>query len=120
MRAFNEVYHVLVEMHKREGLISEGTYEILQEKEFGLELDLVAFQKLILWLCRHKHVEAVEALFNVKGKEFGQDIKTWNIFLMDGVCERSEAKRFWKGKESWVRHSSYFEQCGIRVATQTW
>lgn len=106
MRAFNEVYQVLEEMHKREELVSEGTFEILlnryaaahkveeaidafyKRKEFGLELDLVAFQKLMLWLCRYKHVEAAETLFNVKGKEFGQDIKTWNIIL-NGWCVRA-------------------------------
>ncbi|KAM0997881.1 hypothetical protein ACFX2I_007684 [Malus domestica] len=116
MRAFDEVYQMLDEMRMREGLINEGTYEILlnryaaahrveeaidvfyKRKEFGLELDLVAFQKLMMWLCRYKHVEAAETLFNVKGKEFGKDIKTWNIIL-NGWCVRAnvcEAKRFWK------------------------
>lgn len=116
MRAFDEVSQVLDEMSKREGLISEGTYGILlnryaaahrveeaiftfyKRKEFGLELDLVAFQKLLMWLCRYKHVEVAETLFNEKGKEFEQDIKTWNIIL-NGWCVRAnirEAKRFWK------------------------
>ncbi|KAM1169012.1 hypothetical protein PS2_030593 [Malus domestica] len=93
MRAFNGVYQVLEEMHKREGLIGEGTYEILlngyaaahkveeaidvfyKRKEFGLELGLVAFQKLML------------------GKSSG---KIYRRRILDGVCERCEAKRFWK------------------------
>ncbi|BBH01751.1 Tetratricopeptide repeat-like superfamily protein [Prunus dulcis] len=116
MRAFDEVSQVLDEMSKREGLINEGTYGILlnryaaahrveeaiftfyKRKEFGLELNLVAFQKLLMWLCRYKHVEVAETLFNEKGKEFEQDIKTWNIIL-NGWCVRAnvrEAKRFWK------------------------
>ncbi|CAN6560971.1 unnamed protein product [Malus baccata var. baccata] len=98
-------YQVLEEMHKREGLISEGTYEILlnryaaahkveeaidvfyKRKEFGLELDLGAFQKLMLWLCRYKHVEAAETLFNVKGKEFGQDIQTFWKDIIASECK---------------------------------
>ncbi|KAM1057545.1 hypothetical protein ACFX1X_031154 [Malus domestica] len=96
MRAFNGVYQVLEEMHKREGLIGEGTYEILlnryaaahkveeaidvfyKRKEFGLELGLVAFQKLML------------------GKSSGKIYRRGILFLMDGVCERGQAKRFWK------------------------
>ena len=112
---FEEVVQVLDEMSKRKGLVNEGTYGILlnrfaaahkveeaigifnKRKEFGLEIDLVAFQKLLMWLCRYKHVEAAETLFHSNRNEFGFDIKTWNIIL-NGWCVLGnvyEAKRFW-------------------------
>ncbi|EXC08475.1 hypothetical protein L484_009618 [Morus notabilis] len=116
MRRFEEVHQVLVKMREREGLLNEATYAILlnryaaahkvdeamdvfrRRKEFGLECDLVAFQNLLMWLCRYKHVEVAETLFYSKRKEFPSNIKTWNIIL-NGWCVRGnvhEAKRFWK------------------------
>lgn len=116
MRRFEELVQVLEKMSSRRGLISEVTYGILirryaavhdvdkaiaifrRRKEFGLEPDLVAFQTLLMWLCRYKHVEAAETLFYSELNEFQPDIKTMNIIL-NGWCVRGnvhEAKRFWK------------------------
>jgi pentatricopeptide repeat protein len=112
---FEEVIQVLDEMSKRKGLVNEETYGILlnrfaaahmveeaigifnKRKEFGLESDLIAFQKLLMWLCRYKHVEAAETFFRLNRNEFGCDIKTWNI-IFNGWCVLGnvyEAKRFW-------------------------
>ncbi|KAI3675010.1 hypothetical protein L1987_84591 [Smallanthus sonchifolius] len=77
--------------------IEEATEFFHKRKEFGLDLDLVAFQTLLLSLCRYKHVEAVEFLFHSKKKEFQHNIKTMNIIL-NGWCvlgSLREAKRFW-------------------------
>ncbi|KAF3442476.1 hypothetical protein FNV43_RR16392 [Rhamnella rubrinervis] len=116
MRRFEELTQVLDKMSSRRGLVSEVTYGILlrryaaahevekaiaifrRRKEFGLELDLVAFQTLLMWLCRYKHVEVAETLFYSEVNEFQLDIKTMNIIL-NGWCVRGnmlEAKRFWK------------------------
>lgn len=115
MKRFKELTQVLDEMSKRKGLINERTYGTLlnryagahkveeatelfyRRREFGLELDLIAFQTLLMSLCRYKHVEAAEFLFHSKQKEFHTDIKTMNIIL-NGWCvlgSLREAKRFW-------------------------
>ncbi|KAG2677797.1 hypothetical protein I3760_12G113600 [Carya illinoinensis] len=115
LRRFEELIKVLDEMSSRKGLVNEETYGILinrfaaahkvedaigifnRRKEFGLDSDLVSFQRLLMWLCRYKHVEAAETLFHSKRYEFGCDIKTWNIIL-NGWCVLGnvyEAKRFW-------------------------
>ncbi|KAF5460960.1 hypothetical protein F2P56_020792 [Juglans regia] len=115
LRRFEELVKVLDEMSSRKGLVNEETYGILinrfaaahkvedaigvfnRRKEFGLDSDLVPFQRLLMWLCRYKHVEAAETLFHSKRYEFGCDIKTWNIIL-NGWCVLGnvyEAKRFW-------------------------
>ncbi|KAJ6724509.1 PENTATRICOPEPTIDE REPEAT-CONTAINING PROTEIN [Salix viminalis] len=116
MRRFEEFTQVLDEMSKREGFVDEDTYRVLvnryagahmveeaigafnKRRELGLELDLVSFQKLLMYLCRYKHVDVAETLLNSKGHEFGVDIKTMNIVL-NGWCVLGnvrEAKRFWK------------------------
>ncbi|KAL3503188.1 hypothetical protein ACH5RR_037637 [Cinchona calisaya] len=115
MHRFGELSHVFDEMSKRKVLINERTYGIVvnryaaahkieeaiqffyKRKELGLELDLIAFQTLLLSLCRYKHVEAAEFLFHNKRNEFKDHIKTWNIIL-NGWCvlgNLREAKRFW-------------------------
>ncbi|KAF8409207.1 hypothetical protein HHK36_005281 [Tetracentron sinense] len=115
MKRFGELGQVLDEMSKRGGVVNEKTFAILlnrysaahkieetiqmfyKRREFGLELDLIAFQTLLMSLCRYKHVEAAEFLFHSKRKEFPPDIKTWNIIL-NGWCvlgSLREAKRFW-------------------------
>ncbi|KAJ4950839.1 hypothetical protein NE237_027671 [Protea cynaroides] len=115
MKRFEQLHQVLDEMSKRDGLINERTYAILahryagahkveeainifyRRKAFGLELDLIAFQTLLMSLCRYKHVEAAEFLFRSKRNEFPPDIKTLNIIL-NGWCvlgSLREAKRFW-------------------------
>lgn len=116
MKRFNEASQVLDEMSKRsKSLINERTYGIVvnryaaahkieeateffyKRKQFGLELDLIAFQTLLLSLCRYKHVEAAEFLFHSKKNEFRHNIKTMNIIL-NGWCvlgSLREAKRFW-------------------------
>lgn len=118
MRRFVEVRQVFEKMSERKGLLNEATYGILlnryaaahkvdeaidvfrRRKEFGFEreCDLVAFQTLLMWLCRYKHVEVAETLFYSMQDEFHSDIKMWNIIL-NGWCVRRnlhEAKRFWK------------------------
>ncbi|KAK0600190.1 hypothetical protein LWI29_012631 [Acer saccharum] len=115
-RRFDELVQVFDEMSERKGLVNERTYGILlnryaaahkveesigifnRRNEFGLMDDSVAFQSLLMWLCRYKHVEDAETLFHSKKNEFGFDIKTWNIIL-NGWCVLGnvyEAKRFWK------------------------
>ncbi|KAK1389296.1 putative pentatricopeptide repeat-containing protein [Heracleum sosnowskyi] len=116
MKRFDEVHQVLDEMFERKkGLFNEITYRIVvnryaaahrvdeateffyRREQFGLRLDLIAFQTLLLALCRYKHVEAAEFLFHSKQKEFRMDIKTRNIIL-NGWCvvgSLREAKRFW-------------------------
>lgn len=115
MHRFGEVSHVLDEMRKRKILINERTYGIVvnryaaahkieeateffyKRKVLGLQLDLIAFQTLLMSLCRYKHVEAAEFLFHNKKNEFEDHIKTWNIIL-NGWCvlgNLREAKRFW-------------------------
>ncbi|KAK9049548.1 hypothetical protein SSX86_031482 [Deinandra increscens subsp. villosa] len=116
MKRFNEVHQLLDEMSKRDkSLINERTYGIVVNRyaaahkieeateffykriQFGLDLDLVAFQTLLISLCRYKHVEAAEFLFHSKGNEFRHNIKTMNIIL-NGWCvlgSLREAKRFW-------------------------
>ncbi|KAI3805629.1 hypothetical protein L1987_28179 [Smallanthus sonchifolius] len=83
MKRFNEACQLLDEMSKRnKSQINERTYGIMvnryaaahkieeateffyKRKEFGLDLDLVAFQTLLLSLCRYKNVEAAEFLFH--------------------------------------------------------
>ncbi|KDP27363.1 hypothetical protein JCGZ_20187 [Jatropha curcas] len=116
MRRFEELTQVLGEMSKREGLVNEETYRILvnryaaahkveeainvfnKRRDLGLELGLVAFQKLLMCLCRYKHVEIAETLLYAEGNSFDLDIKTMNIVL-NGWCVLGnvhEAKRFWK------------------------
>ncbi|XP_074357525.1 putative pentatricopeptide repeat-containing protein At3g15200 isoform X2 [Apium graveolens] len=116
LKRFDEVHQVLDEMSKRKkGVFNEITYRVVVNRyaaahrveeateffyrrvQFGLRLDLVAFQTLLLALCRYKHVEAAEFLFHSKQKEFKMDIKTRNIVL-NGWCvlgSLREAKRFW-------------------------
>lgn len=115
MKRFQELTQVFDEMRKRD-IVNEGTYGIVlhryaaahkveaatelfyKRKELGLELDLVAFQTLLMCLCRYKHVEAAEFLFHYKQNEFPLEIKTMNIIL-NGWCvlgSLREAKRFWK------------------------
>ncbi|XP_016485409.1 putative pentatricopeptide repeat-containing protein At3g15200 [Nicotiana tabacum] len=115
MRRFDELNQVLDEMSKRGNLVNERTYGIVinryaaahkvedaieffyKRKDLGLELDLIAFQTLLVCLCRFKHVEAAEFLFHNKKNEFKHDIKMRNIIL-NGWCvlgSLREAKRFW-------------------------
>ncbi|KAK4439164.1 putative pentatricopeptide repeat-containing protein [Sesamum alatum] len=116
MRRFDELLQVLDEMSRRKKLINERTYGIVVHRfaaahkvdeaieffnkieDFGLERNLVAFQTLLLSLCRYKHVEEAEYLFRIKKSEFSDDIKTWNIILNGWCVLRSlpDAKRFWK------------------------
>ncbi|PIA36570.1 hypothetical protein AQUCO_03300039v1 [Aquilegia coerulea] len=116
MKRFEELGQVFDEMSQREGLVNERTFGILlnryagghkveeaieifyKRREFGFEVDLFAFQTLLLSLCRYKHVEVAESLFLEKQNEFPLDIKTLNIIL-NGWCvlgSLREAKRFWK------------------------
>ncbi|XVF70142.1 hypothetical protein PTKIN_Ptkin11bG0138400 [Pterospermum kingtungense] len=116
MHRFEELTKVFDKMFEREGLVNETTFRVLlsryaaahkvedamgvfnRRKEFGIKDDLVAFQLLLMCLCRYKHVEVAETLYQSKRREFGYDIKTMNIVL-NGWCVLGnvhEAKRFWK------------------------
>ncbi|XP_061358205.1 putative pentatricopeptide repeat-containing protein At3g15200 [Gastrolobium bilobum] len=116
MKRFEELHQVLDEMSERKALIDEVIFGTLlrryvaahkveeaidmfyKRKEFELELDAEAFRTLLMWLCRYKHVEDAEALFQSKVSEFRPDIKTWNVIL-NGWCVLGnvhEAKRLWK------------------------
>lgn len=116
MHRFEELSKVFDKMFEREGLVNGTTFRILlnryaaahkvedaigmfnRRKEFGIEDDLVAFQLLLMCLCRYKHVEVAENFYQWKRREFGYDIKTMNIVL-NGWCvigNVHEAKRFWK------------------------
>ncbi|XP_010260302.1 PREDICTED: putative pentatricopeptide repeat-containing protein At3g15200 [Nelumbo nucifera] len=115
MKRFQQLEQVLDEMSKRGGLVNERTYAILvnryagghkideaieifyKRKQFGLKVDLMAFQTLLMSLCRYKHVEAAEFLFHSKRNEFPPNIKSWNIIL-NGWCvlgSLRDTKRFW-------------------------
>ncbi|GMJ11433.1 hypothetical protein like AT3G15200 [Hibiscus trionum] len=115
MHRFEELNKVFDKMSERDGL-DERSFRILlnryaaahkledaigvfnKRKEFGIEDDLVAFQVLLMCLCRYKHVETAETLYQSKRREFGYDLKTMNIVL-NGWCVLGnvhEAKRFWK------------------------
>ncbi|XP_057490868.1 putative pentatricopeptide repeat-containing protein At3g15200 [Actinidia eriantha] len=115
MMRFEEFAQVFDEMPKRIGFVNERTYGVVlnryaaahkveeaiqlfyKRKELGLELDLAAFQTLLMCLCRYKHVEAAEVLFHSKQNEFQPNIKTMNIIL-NGWCvlgSLREAKRLW-------------------------
>lgn len=116
MKRFQELHQVLDEMSSRKNLINERTYSIVVSRlcgahkvdeaieffnnigDLGLERNLIAFQTLLLSLCRYKHVEAAEFLFRNKRSEFRDEIKTWNIVLNGWCVLRSlrDAKRFWK------------------------
>ncbi|KAK3034996.1 hypothetical protein RJ639_033374 [Escallonia herrerae] len=116
MKRFEEVHQLLDEMYQRKGTIDETTFGIVlnrhaaahkvddtielfyKRKEFGLEIDLAAFQTLLLSLCRYKHVEVAETLYHTKKNEFRPETKTTNIIL-NGWCvlgNLREAKRVWK------------------------
>ncbi|KAK4767838.1 hypothetical protein SAY87_002979 [Trapa incisa] len=118
MRRFHEMEQVLDGMAKRKGLFDETTYAVLvrrfaaahkvdeaidvfnRREDFGLHVNLDSFRELLMWLCRHRHVEEAETLFYSKKKELGMkhDIKSMNIIL-NGWCvlgDVREAKRFWK------------------------
>ncbi|XP_021740235.1 putative pentatricopeptide repeat-containing protein At3g15200 isoform X2 [Chenopodium quinoa] len=113
-KRFQELSQVFDEMSKR-GTMNERSYGIVvhryaaahriddaieffdKRRQFGLPNDLIAFQTLLMSLCRYKHVEAAEFLFHSKKCEFQYDIKTWNIIL-NGWCvlgSLRETKRFW-------------------------
>ncbi|CAH9062354.1 unnamed protein product [Cuscuta epithymum] len=115
MRRFDELNQVLNVMTERGSVFTERTYGIVvnryaaahkvdeaigflyKRKDFGLEIDLVAFQILLMSLCRFKHVAAAEFLYHNKKKEFRDEIKTRNIIL-NGWCvlgSLRETKRFW-------------------------
>ncbi|KAF4393972.1 hypothetical protein G4B88_025941 [Cannabis sativa] len=143
MRRFEELHQVFDEMSERKGLVNEVTYGILlnryaaahmvdeaigvfkRRKDFGFrfELDLLAFQALLMWLCRYKHVEVAENLFYSFSKQHElvySDIKTWNIVL-NGWCVRGnvhEAKRFWSDLLASGCHPDLFT-CGIFINALT-
>lgn len=113
-KQFEEVIQMFDEMCKR-GVMNERSYDTVlhryaaahmvdeaieffyKRKQYALEVDLSAFQSLLMALCRYKHVETAETLFHSKKEEFRYDIKTWNIIL-NGWCvlrNLHETKKFW-------------------------
>lgn len=113
-KRFNELDQLFDDMFNR-GIMNERSYGIVvhryaaahkiddaidffyKRKQYELKVDLIAFQTLLMSLCRYKHVEAAEFLFHSKKGEFQYDTKTWNIIL-NGWCVLGnirETKRFW-------------------------
>lgn len=93
-----KTYGILLNRYAAAHMVEEAIGVFDRRKEFGELDDLSAFQNLLLWLCRYKHVEVAETFFESKKNEFGYDIKTMNIIL-NGWCVLGnvyEAKRFWK------------------------
>ncbi|CAA0816003.1 Putative pentatricopeptide repeat-containing protein [Striga hermonthica] len=116
-KRFDEVHQVLDKMSERKNLVNEHTFATVVRryvaahkvdraidfydnmgKFFGLDPDPSAFQKLLLSLCRYKHVEQAENLLLERRNEFQNDIKAWNIILYGWGLLRSlqNAKRVWE------------------------
>ncbi|KAK1274802.1 putative pentatricopeptide repeat-containing protein [Acorus gramineus] len=92
-RTFSIVVNRYCAAHK----VDEAIELFHNRPQYGLPLDLIAFQTLLTCLCRYKHVEVAESLFVEKQHEFPPVIKTRNIIL-HGWCvvgSAREAKRFW-------------------------
>ncbi|KAG0501995.1 hypothetical protein HPP92_002067 [Vanilla planifolia] len=92
-RMFSILMNRYAAAHKVESAI-EVFYK---RKDYGFECHMLAFQTLLMSLCRYKHVEEAEALFLKKKDEFPPVIKTRNIIL-NGWCvlgNSREARRFW-------------------------
>eukprot|EP01018_Ginkgo_biloba_P023673 Gb_12358 [translate_table: standard] len=118
VKRFHTMWQLIKEMHNRgnsPSLITDETFTILMRRyaaahmveraietffkreEFGLKLDTLSFQTLLLALCRYKHVQEAEALLHLRQHDFPPDMKTRNIIL-NGWCALAnvhEAKRFW-------------------------
>ncbi|CAN6456179.1 unnamed protein product [Victoria cruziana] len=117
-KCFDLMWQLVDEMHSnsvRKNLINERTFAVLihrysadhnveqaietfyKREKYGLEPDKLAFQTLLMSLCRYKHVEEAESLLYLKKEVFPLDIKSRNIIL-NGWCVRGnlrEAKRVW-------------------------
>lgn len=90
-------FAVLVNRYAAAHKVADAVEVFYKRREYGLELDLSAFQKLLTALCRYKHVEEAEALFLQRRAEFPPVIRSRNIIL-NGWCvlgSLREAKRFW-------------------------
>ncbi|ERN11523.1 putative pentatricopeptide repeat-containing protein At3g15200 [Amborella trichopoda] len=118
MKRFDEMWHLVKEMYSSKdgpSFVTERTFEILinryaadhkvekaietfyKRENFGLKLDKVAFQILLLALCRYKHVQEAESLLYLKKEEFPLEIRSRNIIL-NGWClmgNLREVKRLW-------------------------
>lgn len=117
MKQIKRMSQVFDEIAKKRGIsiINEKTFSILlnryagahklqeaidmfyKRKDYGFELDMVAFQTLLMSLCRYKHVEEAEVLFLKKQGEFPPVIRSRNIIL-SGWCvlgSLHDTKRFW-------------------------
>ncbi|CAA7406473.1 unnamed protein product [Spirodela intermedia] len=92
-----KTFAVLVNRYAAAHKVADAIKVFYKRREYGLDLDLSAFQKLLTALCRYKHVEEAEALFLQKRAEFPPVIRSRNIIL-NGWCvlgSLREAKRFW-------------------------
>ncbi|KAL9234275.1 hypothetical protein vseg_009163 [Gypsophila vaccaria] len=90
-------YDIVLHRYAAAHLIDDAIEFFYKRERYGLEIDLAAFQSLLMSLCRYKHVETAEDLFHSKKRDFRYDIKTWNIIL-NGWCvlrNLHETKRFW-------------------------
>ncbi|KAM0937631.1 putative tetratricopeptide-like helical domain superfamily [Dioscorea sansibarensis] len=92
-----KTFAVLLNRYAAAHKVEDAIEIFYKRKVYGFELDLVAFQTLLMSLCRYKHVEEAESLFLQKKDEFPPVIKSRNIIL-NGWCvlgSLREAKRFW-------------------------
>lgn len=90
-------FAILLNRYAASHKVEEAIETFYKRKDYGFKLDLVAFQTLLMSLCRYKHVEEAESLFLQKQDEFPPVIKSRNIIL-NGWCvlgSSREAKRFW-------------------------
>ncbi|XP_008783216.2 putative pentatricopeptide repeat-containing protein At3g15200 [Phoenix dactylifera] len=92
-----KTFSILLNRYAGAHKVQEAIDMFYKRKDYGFELDMVAFQTLLMSLCRYKHVEEAEALFLKKQNEFPPVIRSRNIIL-NGWCvlgSLRDAKRFW-------------------------
>nr|XP_010915923.1 putative pentatricopeptide repeat-containing protein At3g15200 [Elaeis guineensis] len=92
-----KTFSILLNRYAGAHKVQEAIDMFYKRKDYGFELDMVAFQTLLMSLCRYKHVEEAEALFLKKQGEFPPVIRSRNIIL-NGWCvlgSLRDAKRFW-------------------------
>ncbi|XP_031502990.1 putative pentatricopeptide repeat-containing protein At3g15200 isoform X2 [Nymphaea colorata] len=90
-------FAILIHRYSSDHNVEQAIETFYKREKYGLELDKLAFQTLLMSLCRYKHVEEAESLLYLKKEVFPIDIKSINIIL-NGWCKRGnlhEAKRVW-------------------------
>ncbi|GLJ13001.1 hypothetical protein SUGI_0203000 [Cryptomeria japonica] len=111
----DETFSIVIRRYASAHMVERAIETFYRRTEFGLKLNAPAFQVLLDALCKARHVQEAEALFNLKQKEFKPVMKSRNIIL-NGWCgfpNLREAKRFWdemskKGcKPNLITYSTY-------------